>query len=318
VIIATLLGRLSRPVILVDEVQFQDRTATSALVACLAFEGRALPIYAIVGKRKRVENQRVLRRFLHELAEILSPACRPIFITDAAYERPWFKAVEQMGWDYIGRVRNRTQFYFDGNWVRCAELHRLTTTRPKDFGYLPFPKKDPLERRIILSKKPRTKGRNRYTHRGTIRMGTGEEAARRRAREPWVLVTSLRASAKRIVSLYALRMQIEETFRDNKSHRWGWSLRHTLSRSSKRLEVLLLIGALAYIAQVLVGIAAEHSHLHHRYQANTIRTRRVLSLFLLGSYVLASNDPALDARALRIAVVRFRKKVTALVSPCDR
>ena len=42
-------------------------------------------------------------------------------------------------------------------------------------------------------------------------------------------------------------MQIEETFRDAKSHRWGFALRYARSRSVARLEVLVFLTALAQL-----------------------------------------------------------------------
>jgi hypothetical protein len=45
------------------------------------------------------------------------------------------------------------------------------------------------------------------------------------------------------VQLYRQRMQIEETFRDLKCHRWGFGLRYARCNSAARLEVLLLLGA---------------------------------------------------------------------------
>ena len=69
-----------------------------------------------------------------------------------------------------------------------------------------------------------------------------------REREPWLLATSLPAGpnlAKRVVGLYATRMQIEEAFRDIKSARYGLSLEYSGTRQLQRLQVLLLIGSWA-------------------------------------------------------------------------
>ena len=41
----------------------------------------------------------------------------------------------------------------------------------------------------------------------------------------------------------------------------------------------------------LIGIAAEIKRLHLRFQANTIRHRRVLSLFQLGTLIISASDP---------------------------
>ncbi len=56
-------------------------------------------------------------------------------------------------------------------------------------------------------------------------------------REPWLLVTSLPARqslARRVVNLYAKRMQIEEAFRDLKSHRFGMGFEDSRTRCGER------------------------------------------------------------------------------------
>jgi hypothetical protein len=83
-------------------------------------------------------------------------------------------------------------------------------------------------------------------------------------------------------------MQIEEAFRDLKNHRYGFSFRDCMSRQPHRLENLLLIGALATLAAWLVGKVAELKGLHRHFQANTIRTRNVLSTFYLGCEIISS------------------------------
>jgi hypothetical protein len=88
-------------------------------------------------------------------------------------------------------------------------------------------------------------------------------------------------AAQAIVATYALRMKIEETFRDAKNHRFGWSLRDVRSRSGERLTVLLLLVALGTIAVTLLGFEAERRRVPRAYQANTV-SRRVLSHFVLG------------------------------------
>ena len=117
--------------------------------------------------------------------------------------------------------------------------------------------------RIVIGAKPTKKRR---------RAGFYE----RRALEPWLLATTIRAELPRvIVDLYAKRMQIEETFRDTKNARLGWGLEHANSRSTQRQELLLLVATLAFAAAVLAGAAIEARGQASRHQANTVRDRRV-------------------------------------------
>src|SRR4029078_3940745 len=72
-----------------------------------------------------------------------------------------------------------------------------------------------------------------------------EREFRTSARDPWLLATALHLYASALVALYATRMQIEESFRDAKNHRFGWSLGHVRTASIHRAHVLLLLGPLA-------------------------------------------------------------------------
>jgi hypothetical protein len=61
---------------------------------------------------------------------------------------------------------------------------------------------------------------------------------RRLHRAPWLIASSLpheAGSSQKIKKLYAQRMQIEETFRDTKSHRWGFGLHYARCNDGRRL-----------------------------------------------------------------------------------
>jgi hypothetical protein len=80
-----------------------------------------------------------------------------------------------------------------------------------------------------------------------------------REREPWIPMASLELSMRPGVGLYARRMQIELSFRDLKSHRYGQGFEDSLTRKGARIEVLLLLSTLAAFAPWLVGMACEAS-----------------------------------------------------------
>jgi hypothetical protein len=56
------------------------------------------------------------------------------------------------------------------------------------------------------------------------------------------------------------------------------------------------------VAVTLLGHAAETQNLHHRYQANTVRKRRVLSHFVLGCLIISRDDQRVDADDLTQAL----------------
>jgi hypothetical protein len=113
-----------------------------------------------------------------------------------------------------------------------------------------------------------------------------------RERTPWLIVTSLDntyANTQQILNLYKTRMQIEEGFRDIKNSRWGLSFNEARCTTTYRYENLLLVAHLATLAVWMIGKIAELKHWHRHYQANTVKTEKVLSTFFLGLEVIKRN-----------------------------
>ena len=67
-----------------------------------------------------------------------------------------------------------------------------------------------------------------------------------------------------------------------KSKHLGLGLNQHRSHCLHRIEILLLIAALAHYLLFLTGLQARKSNLERRYQSNSLRERRVLSLWRLG------------------------------------
>ena len=131
-------------------------------------------------------------------------------------------------------------------------------------------------------------------------------------RAPWLLATSLphtAGNANRIMRAYAQRMEIEETFRDLKNHRWGFALRYARTTHTKRLEVLLLISALASLVLWLMGLAAKTRQWTRHFQANTDRHRNVLSIVFLGARVLREARQTLTQPMLNQALLDLENMV---------
>jgi hypothetical protein len=107
-------------------------------------------------------------------------------------------------------------------------------------------------------------------------------------REPLVLVSSSAGNqnAKAIVNRYQMRMSIEENIRDTKSVKTGFSMNENHTIKPERYIVWLVLSALAGLIAWIVGFAAEKQKLHLQFQANTYKTRRVLSFFYLGCRII--------------------------------
>jgi len=288
VLAALLLRRIQRPIILVD---WTGGGSSSFYILCasLCFRGRALPLWSRTFPVKRKCSPKAEHEFLMDLVGVVPRHCRPILVSDAGFHMEWFDSVRSFGWDFIGRLRGRKQAFRNDQLVPIEELHALAGKRPKCLGLCDLRgrrSKTPRPFRLVLSAKPKVKGRHRLTTLGTKGRCTADRQRSAAAREPLLLVTSLSAQAKVIVATYRTRMQIEETFRDFKSHRYGWSLEDVRCRTPARVDILLLIAALATVAMHMVGLAARQQKLDWSLQANTQRSRPVFSTFFLAKLVI--------------------------------
>lgn len=301
---AAWLLRGRNPILLVDITEI--RPGVCALTAALALSGRSLPIYGMVRRKKTITRRRTLSTFLNRLGSVIPDDVTPIVVTDAGFESPWFDEVERRGWHYVGRVRHQTRFLHQQQWVSAQYLHSLAASRARSLGCLPFPRRKPRARRLVLSKQRTSKGRVRSNTRRRKGRTATDRRCERAAREPWLLATSLSCTASAVVEIYTMRMQIEQNYRDTKSHRWGWQLSMSGSRSNQRLEILLLISALGLLAVLAVGAIAEMANHHRHYQANTVRSRRVLSWFALGVLIIRRGDPFLSRHRLTLGLDALR------------
>ena len=104
-------------------------------------------------------------------------------------------------------------------------------------------------------------------------------------------------------------MEIEETFRDLKSHRWDFALRYAQTKNPKRLETLLLIALLATFISWLLGLATKARRWERHFQANTQRRRSVLSTVFLGREVLRNHRLILTLGELVHSIRRLKSLV---------
>lgn len=308
------VGRCCHPVVLVDWSDLDDQKRLHVLRAAVAVGGRALPVYEEV--HERVGGAGMHRRFLKRLRDVLGSGCTPILVTDAGFRVWWYELVEELGWGYVGRVRNREllQWSSGGKWFSNKRLHERASGRPRALGGLWLSKTRPLWTRFYLYK-GKAKGRVKRTRLGERCRSAQSKKHAAREREPWLLVSHLPSdshAAKRVVNIFRTRMQIEESFRDLKSPRHGFALRENLGRRLERTANLLLIAALGVLAMWLMGLHGYARGLHRGLQANTERRRRVLSVFFVGRRLL-SKALLVTRKDLRQALRALHEDVLAQV-----
>jgi hypothetical protein len=204
----------------------------------------------------------------------------------AGYRCTWFKLLERMQWDFVGRVRHQTFLQKKGTatWFPVKRLY-IKATRKAEFVFSGLlAKSNAVACHFYMIKEPH-KHRLKKNLKGKKIESSMSKKHEKRGREPLLLTTSLSPTAytpNEIINIYKKRMQIEEAFRDLKNTKNGLSLRHCRSFSIERLNVALLIGNIAALLLWLVGLSAKNKQVHFSFQANTVRSENVLSTFMIG------------------------------------
>lgn len=288
--------------ILVDTCFITPDSELQVLRGSIAASGRALTLYEIVYRNGDLSF--TMELFLKKIKEILPTHIHAVFITDAGFHNRWFKLVKKYGWDFIGRVRQNKIFKTrNGESRYCNSLHETAKSKPKCEGEIMLCKNNSIACNLYTVKK-KILGRKNKNKKGGIAKGSYSRVHAKSQREPWVLASSLsvkKFDASAIVHLYSLRMQIEESFRDMKSSRSGFSLKQILTRCLKRLNALMLIAAIVTFIVWLNGKIAENKNWQRHFQSNTLK-RRVVSNFSLGFMVLSS-------KIFRIRLEDFKKEL---------
>lgn len=285
-----------QPIISIDWATTDKRKNWHILRATLNIDKRGYVLYQEVHPEKKSNSRQVQYLFLDRLKSILPPDCKPIIVADAGFRFPWFNKIKQMGYDFVGRVRQKTVYRTSESkaWhTNCLALFEKATHKATYLGELHFTRAWEFGCNVILYKK-RKKGKKHINRSGNRTNNNASNRCARRQTDPWLLVTSLEINSsvrpEKIVALYAKRMQIEEDFRDIKSHQFGFGLRYSLTNCAKRIEVLLLIAALTCLICWLISLDARKKNLHLDYQSNSIKDRNVLSVTYLGCQIIRRKE----------------------------
>ncbi len=289
VIAKTLINTHKQPIILVDWSHLSPCGNYQFLSASIPLKGRSLPILEIAYSIEHVAKLKTHNVFLEILKSIVPTTCKPIIVTDAGFKNPWFKKVQSLGWDFLGRTASNIQYLKNETWERIDKLYQGAHKKAEFLYSTELAKKNPMYCHIYRYKEIH-KGRISKTLVGTKRKNAQNKAYAKRAKTPWVLVSSLapdKHKASEIIKTYKKRMQIEESFRDLKDGYHGLGLNYCGTRNADKLSVALLIGSIARLLLWLMGLAIKKQRLHRSYQANTVKKENVLSNFYLSKqYIL--------------------------------
>lgn len=282
------------PIILVDWSGLTKCGAFHFLRASIAMNGRSFTLFEQAYPLKQCFKDKTHREFLTVIKNLLPPTSCPIVVTDAGFRNSWFKIVYKMGWNFVGRVRNLTKYRVKGLtlWKPIKSLYTHAKLQASYAGEVYLAQGNPVKCHFYLMKN-RKKNRVKRNLAGKKIQCSVSIKHEERENEPWLIASSIcnkKIKATEIMMIYKKRMQIEESFRDVKNTRNGFGLRHCRSFHSGRLNIALLISALATFVLWVIGTAAKMQNLHYSLQTNTIKTRNVLSNIMIGWQVLIRDD----------------------------
>lgn len=280
------VGDAKRVVILVDWSNLDSNNRHFLLRASVALEGRSITVYEEVHTVKTKEKLCTHREFLLTLKQILPTGVLPIIVADAGFRVTWFKEVEKLGWDWVGRLRGevKVKSSSEEHWFAARSLHSQATSRPLNLEPYQIAKSNSIGARLVLYK-AKAKGRVTLTKFGKATTAKHITKPRKGNKEPWLLATSLSSkqwNAKKIVKLYSSRMQIEESFRDMKSVSLGTGLAQARTYKTNRMKILVMVATLANTFSWLMGRALENTKKIRAFQANSVADQRVLSYVFTG------------------------------------
>ncbi|EAR7071844.1 IS4 family transposase [Salmonella enterica] len=300
-IIAMLTSQLSLCVIAVDWNGYPSQEH-HVLRASLICDGCSIPLLRWIVPSEKQQNAKVQQAFLNTLAEAVNPEARVIIVTDAGFQNAWFRHIESLGWDFIGRIRGNIQMRLEAKgeyWFRRQELQASSKPEYLGPGMLARSEYARCDGHFYLHKKEPKGRKNKRSRCGIARPSQLKDASPA-AKEPWLIFNSTDDFKPRVImKLYSRRMQIEQNFRDEKSERFGFGLRASYSRSAGRVLALSLLATLSTIVLWLVGYHAENKGLHLRYQANSVRIWRVITYLTLAENVLRQSPLILKRTVLR-------------------
>lgn len=286
------------------------------LRASLLFEGRSIVIYNEIHPDKNSANAKVHEQFLKRLKEIIPVGKKVTLVTDAGFKTSWFHLVVQQDWFYIGRVRGLIHCSLDGQpWVDVSALFPYVKRgQTVSLGCGALGEKSKTQTRgFFIAHFAVKKGRKTTK----IRYPDADKKLAQMNSEPWILITNLHQHsvwstytqahfARFCTNLYSKRMQIEQNFRDDKSTVSGLKWRFSRTRCPKKISVLILIASVTILILWMIGFAAEKNNIHRDFQANTVRTHRILSWVYLAKQMVVQGFKKLKFRKLQSILSLFK------------
>lgn len=273
--------------VLIDLCYLKDDHEIQMLSAEIALKGRSIPLYREVFESGGLSGR--ASSFLKGVMHCIPKDKIVIFIMDAGFGEDWLKAIEAQGWFWLTRIRQGKMLKLssDAEWHTVKDLIPQLSDKTKSYNQAFIMKDHNHACRVITTR--RSPGEKRKLSRPSRNDKAGSNHYRRLAQEPWILATNLpkdMSNATQIVSYYSKRMQIEQSFRDIKSHQFGLSARYASTKSIYRWGVKMLLAAIVQTMFWIIGVIAHSQNYQRVFQANTVRDKKVFSYFYLGQLMI--------------------------------
>lgn len=261
------------------------------LRASLIRKGRAVTVYEEIFPEKELSKAESHLTFLNNLKLALPQDREICIVVDAGFRTDFFIQVQTNDWSYVARILSNMKYLpkDSSEWQEFPYLYEQATSEPQAVGEVKLAKSNKVEANLYLYKKIKKVKLNGTPKPRKVKHGRKEKDYSNAAKKPWLIASSLKISAKKIMKIYKARMKIEHDFRDSKDPKWGFGLRRSRSVDPLRLLIQLLIGFLASVMLWLIGLCLENKNLHRDFQANSIKHKRVLSLVFLALEAIRSG-----------------------------
>jgi len=273
--------------IVIDVCFMKDDRAIQMLSAEVATKGRSVPLYRKVFREGELKDQ--TQNFLQELAHCIPKDRKVVVIMDAGFHCEWFETIDSLGWFWVCRVRQGKSLKFSDSeeWLTIKDFIPRVKERTTNYERVMLTRRHEYYCRLVTTKRT-PKGRHSKDSRGNTNGRIGSGRYKSAAKEPWILATNLPSEYKstEVVNLYSKRMQIEESFRDLKSHQFGLCGRYIRTKCIHRWGVKMLLGAIVQITYWVIGVIGHSQDMQRKYQANTVRDKKVFSYFTLGRLII--------------------------------
>lgn len=276
--------------IVIDLCFLKDTHDIQMLSAEVATQGRTIPLYREVFKIGELKGRE--KYFISKLSNCIPRDRNVLIIMDAGFGDDWFEAIESQSWYWLVRARSGKYIKLsdEDEWQEASELFSKAGTRAKCYENAYITKSHPRPCRIIM-KKGSEKSKRKTPNKLPRNYNAANGGYQRIAKEPWILATNLSKTydTTKVMYAYKKRMQIEESFRDIKSTRYGLGSRYIQTRCIYRWGVAMLLAAIAQITLWVIGVLGHSQGFQRVFQVNTVRDKKQFSYFYLGQLIIESD-----------------------------